>query len=267
MRLISTDFDGTLIEPGTESRCSPALAAALDGHAARGGLWAINTGRSLEHTLSGLKHFRPPVSPDFLLTNERDVYHHRDGMGWVAHGSWNETCRRRHAELFQEAEKIFSFVQELEERIPHFSVLYEDELPAGLVTTTEEVMEQVAREIERASAHHPDFTFQRNTIYLRFCHKEYHKGSALGELCRLEGIGREEVFAVGDHFNDLSMLDGRFAAMTGCPSNAIPIVKDTVRASGGCVANSLWGDGVAEAIEYFLFHRKAAGKPSAAAVD
>lgn len=251
MKLISTDFDGTLIRPGTEDRCSDALAEALEEHSRRGGLWAINTGRSLEQTLQGLAHFRPPVSPDFLLTNERDVYC-RNGMGWVAHGSWNETCRRHHTELFAEAEKIFHFVHELAREIPHFTVLYENDLPAGLITTTEEVMERVAGEIAEAASLCPDFSFQRNTIYLRFCHRAYHKGSALGELCRLENVAREDVFAAGDHYNDLSMLDGTYASLTGCPRNAIEAVKETVRASGGHVASTKWADGVAEAMRRFL---------------
>lgn len=212
--------------------------------------------------MQGLAHFRPPVSPDFLLTNERDVFC-RDGAGWVAHGAWNETCRNRHAQLFQETEKILSFVEELNSEIPHFTILYENDLPAGLVTTTEEVMERVATEIAQASAHHPDFAFQRNTIYLRFCHRAYHKGSALEELCRLEGFAREEVFAAGDHFNDLSMLDGKYAALTACPANAIAIVKETVRASGGYVARADWAEGTAEAITHFNTKEKSGTRFSA----
>lgn len=250
MKLISTDFDGTLIEPNTEGQCPRSFAEALDEHARQGGLWAINTGRSLEHILHGIEHFRPPVAPDFLLTNERDVFC-RDRAGWVAHGTWNETCRRHHTQLFQEAEKIFSFVEELNSKIPHFTILYEDDMPAGLITTTEEVMERVAGELEQAAAHHPDFAFQRNTIYLRFCHRAYHKGSALEELCRLEGFAREDVLAAGDHFNDLSMLDGKYAALTACPANAIDLVKNSVRASGGYVARSNWAEGVAEAMRHF----------------
>jgi HAD superfamily hydrolase (TIGR01484 family) len=258
MKLISTDFDGTLIEPNTEGLCPASFSAALDEHARRGGLWAINTGRSLEHILHGISHFRPPVAPDFLLTNERDVFC-RDGAGWVAHGSWNETCRQRHTQLFQESEKIFSFVRELNSEIPHFTVLYENDLPAGLITTTEEVMERVIVELRQAADHHPDFAFQRNTIYLRFCHRDYHKGSALEELCRMEGFARGDVFAAGDHFNDLSMLDGQYAALTACPANAIQQVKETVRASGGYVARSNWAEGVAEAMRHFGEEKKRDG--------
>lgn len=121
-------------------------------------------------------------------------------------------------------------------------------------------MEQVAAELTEAAAHHPDFAFQRNTIYLRFCHRAYHKGSALQELCRLEGLSREEVFAAGDNLNDLSMLDGRPAALTACPANAMLLVKETVQASGGYVAGASFGAGVAEAMEYFRA-RKKAGAP------
>ena len=251
VRLISTDFDGTLIEAGSQDRCSKAFAAALDAHAGRGGLWAINTGRSLEHTLQGLEHFCPPVAPDFLLTNERDVYRQSDGLGWVAHGTWNETCSRRHVELFREVDKFFSFIQGLAEDRPHFTILYENEVPAGLITTTEDVMEDIAREVARESAAFPGLSFQRNTIYLRFCHRDYHKGSALQELCRLEGVLRDEVLAAGDHHNDVSMLDGTHAAMPACPANAIDLVKETVRSAGGYVAESNWADGVAEALEFY----------------
>jgi hypothetical protein len=269
IRLLSTDFDGTLVGPRGATRCSAALAEALDAHAAAGGLWAINTGRSLEHVLEGLAEFRPPVAPDFLLVNERDVFRRADEIGWVAHGPWNDTCRRRHAQLFAEAGKIFAFLDELAAAIPHFTVLYEDDLPAGLITSTEEVMDRVAAEIEQAAAHHPDFGYQRNTVYLRFCHREYHKGSALGELCRLEGVDRAEVFAAGDHYNDLSMLDGTFAALTACPANAIPEVQDCVRRSGGWVAAARWGDGVAEALRHFTAGGVPRGEPagSRGAVD
>jgi len=266
MKLISTDFDGTLIEPNTEGQCPRSFAEALDEHASQGGLWAINTGRSLQHILHGIEHFRPPVAPDFLLTNERDVFC-RDGAGWVAHGTWNEKCRRQHTQLFQEADKIFSFVEELNSEIPHFTILYEGDFPAGLITSTEEVMERVACELEQAATQHPDFGFQRNTIYLRFCHRAYHKGSALEELCRLEGLAREDVLAAGDHFNDLSMLDGKYAALTACPDNAIELVKTAVRASGGYVARANWAEGVAEAMRHFRKEQRRDGVSAYPAFD
>src|SRR5207253_10741789 len=112
--------------------------------------------------------------------------------------------------------------------------------------------ERITTFIERARARHPNLDYQRNTVYLRFCHADYHKGAALAELARLLEIRRENIFASGDHHNDISMLDGKVAAMPSCPANAIPNVKDAVRAAGGYVAQSEYGAGVREALVYFL---------------
>ena len=251
VRLLSTDFDGTLIAMGSKGRCTPQFAAVLERHERRGGLWAINTGRSLNHTIDGLNLFGAPLEPDFLLTNEREIYARNARGLWMAHGEWNSVCRRRHEELFEQALEMFAFVERLAQESDSITVLYEEKLPAGLVTSSEEVMETVARNIQKEAEHLPDFSFQRNSIYLRFCHRDYHKGSALGELCRLEGIEAAMVLAAGDHFNDLSMLDGSYAKMTACPANAIDAVKQVVRRSQGYIANKNWADGIAEALDFF----------------
>jgi hydroxymethylpyrimidine pyrophosphatase-like HAD family hydrolase len=251
IRLLSTDFDGTLIAIGSQGRCPPDFAAALDEHSRRGGFWAINTGRSLEHAIDGLRIFNAPLEPDFLLTNEREIYRKTSEGRWMPHGDWNSISRRRHGELFGEAHEMFAFVERLAQESDQITVLYEHELPAGLVTGSEEMMEIVANNIRSEAKRIPDFSFQRNSIYLRFCHRDYHKGSALGELCRLEGIEAGAVFAAGDHFNDLSMLDGSFAKMTACPANAIDPVKQLVRRSQGYIAEKCWASGVAEALDYY----------------
>jgi len=43
-------------------------------------------------------------------------------------------------------------------------------------------MDEVAGFIGREAVHFPEFGFQRNTVYMRFCHRDYHKGAALGEV-------------------------------------------------------------------------------------
>ena len=48
------------------------------------------------------------------------------------------------------------------------------------------------------------------------------------------------------------MLDGRVAAMTACPANAIPEVKEAVQASGGYVADRPHGSGIYDALRHFL---------------
>ena len=251
LRLLSTDFDGTLIAHPSDGRCSAAFAEVLKLHRETGGLWAINTGRSLEHAIEGVGIFAAPYEPDFLLTNEREIFLRAEDGGWEPDLSWNGTCRQRHEELFSRAGSVFEKVAELASNSPDVTLIHENGVLAGLVTSSEAVMEEVAGFIIREAVELPEFHFQRNTVYMRFCHRDYHKGAALGALCRTLSIGREQVFAGGDHFNDLSMLDGKYAAFPCCPSNAIAEVKSAVQSAGGYVATKVAADGVAEAWRFF----------------
>jgi hydroxymethylpyrimidine pyrophosphatase-like HAD family hydrolase len=195
--------------------------------------------------------FAPPVLPDFLLVHEREI-HSRIGGGWTAHAEWNNSCRERHAQLYGMAGEVFAAIEQMAgESGNTITLLYEEHGLAGLVTRTEEVMACVAENVGQMASRLPDFSFQRNTVYMRFCHRDYHKGSVLRELCDLVNIHRDEVLAAGDHFNDLSMLDGENAAMTACPANAIDPVKEIVRRAGGHVAEKSWADGIAEALCYY----------------
>lgn len=254
LKLLSTDFDGTLIEHRGIRRCTAAMAEVLMHNKREGGFWAINTGRSLWHAIEGLDEFHPPVPPDFLLTNEREIFHHTPEGRWVPEHHWNETCRERHEDLFRQTGDLFQKIRALTAKHPDINLVEENGLPSGVITSDELVMEEFAAFLESERSGHPDFSWQRNTIYLRFSHRDYHKGSALGEVCRLLGLTRDAVFAAGDHFNDIPMLDGRFAANTCCPANAITEVHNTVRTSGGHIASKPAADGVAEAWHIFESH-------------
>lgn len=255
-RLLSTDFDGTLIAFGGSGACTRDLAAALHDHRQAGGLWAVNTGRSLDHTLDGLARFGGPCDPDFLLTNERDVYRRLDAGGWEPHGTWNDRCREAHDALHEVAAPIFREIEEWFGRQPSVRVVHEEGRIAGLVASSDLEMDRALGPIREIAAAHPLVSYQRNAIYLRFCHADYDKGSALGELCRLEGIAVGEVLAAGDHFNDLPMLRPHRAAALACPANAIPEVREAVESAGGFVAGREFGDGLADGIRHFSGHRR-----------
>ncbi|MFZ4598969.1 MAG: HAD family hydrolase [Terrimicrobiaceae bacterium] len=251
IRLLSTDFDGTLIEHPSDGRCSKMFSEVLLLHKEAGGLWAVNTGRGLEHAIEGLNIFRPPVSPDFLLTNEREIFERNAEGEWKAHEEWNTACYRRHHELYDRATHIIEKIRAHVDRSPHVDIVEEQNRAVGLITTSEDAMHDVAAFLDHETRDFPDFSYQRNTIYLRFCHRDYHKGSSLGKLSEVLEIDRAGVLAAGDHFNDIPMLDGRYAGLSCCPSNAIPAVRETVRNSGGHIASRPAADGVAEAWHVF----------------
>jgi hypothetical protein len=252
IKLLSIDFDGTLVsrvsEPILDRQCMELIRKLQDA----GALWAINTGRSVDLLESGLADFALPIRPDFILTTERDVFRPgRNGQKWEAFGDWNERCARDHAELFCSANSILAEVVDFVNRQTKARLIYEGERLEGLVATNDKEMNQITEFIERARVRHANLNYQRNTVYLRFCHADYHKGAALGELARLLEIPRENIFASGDHHNDISMLDGKAAGMPSCPANAIHEVQDAVQNAGGYVAKKQFGAGVHEALLHF----------------
>ncbi|MEP6603841.1 MAG: HAD hydrolase family protein [Spartobacteria bacterium] len=253
IKLISTDFDGTLVcRTGESDFLDRDCMDFIRELQSDGAVWAINTGRSVDLLESGLADFAFPFHPDFILTSERDIFRPgANGSKWEAFGDWNERCARAHADLYSSAESVMTEVIDFVKQKTKARIIHDAEGPAGLIAVDEEEMSRVTEFIEQARVNQPKFHYQRNTVYLRFCHADYHKGAALAELARKIEISRENIFAAGDHHNDISMLDGTFAAMPACPSNAIDEVKEAVRSAGGYVAQRQHGAGVHEALEHF----------------
>jgi HAD superfamily hydrolase (TIGR01484 family) len=253
IRLLSIDFDGTLVsrvsEPVLDRQCLRLIGELQD----EGAAWAINTGRSVDLLESGLADFEFPIRPDFILTTEREVFRPgANGARWEPFGNWNQRCARDHAELFSNAQPILAEVVDFVTQKTKARLLYHADGLEGLVAENDEEMERITDFIDRVRRNEPKFHYQRNTVYLRFCHADYHKGAALAELARLLDVSPENIFTAGDHHNDISMLDGTVAAMPSCPANAIDEVKNAVRAAGGYVAGKEHGAGVYEALRYFV---------------
>jgi hypothetical protein len=251
IRLLSTDFDGTLVDHYGEPPVDPALFSMLAELRSRGVHWAINTGRDLHFVDDGLREFHFPVEPDFVVTAEREVFHRGSDGRWQDFGDWNRRCYAEHDLLFESASDllrdILGFLQSGAQAEP----IYEGKRMVGLAASSEQEMDKICLFLEEERRRVPGFAYMRNTIWVRFCHEAYSKGTALGELARLTGISRDEIFAAGDHYNDLPMLDGSCAKWVTCPSNAVPAVKEVVRSAGGYLARGRCSTGVVEALEHF----------------
>jgi HAD superfamily hydrolase (TIGR01484 family) len=253
IRLLSIDFDGTMVSRVSEPVLDHECVQLIRELQKEGALWAINTGRSVELLESGLTDFEFPIRPDFILTTEREVFRPgTNGEKWEPFGDWNERSARDHAELFSSAQSILAEVVDFVIQKTKAQLLYHTEGLEGLRAENEEEMNRIVEFIEETRDRESKFHYQRNTIFLRFCHADYHKGAALAELARLIDVSRENIFAAGDHQNDISMLNGEVAAMPACPANAIEEVKTAVRKAGGYIAKREHGAGVREALEHFL---------------
>lgn len=256
IRLLSTDFDGTLVDHFATPPVSPELFDLLAQLQSQRVAWAVNTGRDLGFALEGLREYAFPVEPDYILTNEREIFHRNPRGEWQDYGDWNRRCLVAHDRLFQtEApflDEMLRFVRDETQAEP----IYESGKPVGLCARDDEEMDRVVAHLRASRKPGSLFHYQRNTIFLRFCHADYSKGAALGELCRLTRITAAETFTAGDHHNDLSMLDGRYAHWPAAPGNAIEEVKEAVTKAGGYVAQARCSDGVVEALRYFFEVRR-----------
>ena len=252
VRLLSLDFDGTLVRDWAPPPFSQSLVDILTELRRRHGVMiALNTGRSLALMEHGLESTGFPIRPDFALTTEREVFRWI-GSGWEDFGEWNSRCAEAHDELFARVGPLLEEISTFVEKCAGTRFCHEEGRFVGVVAQSISQMDEICEFIRSRRSYFPFFSYQRNSIYIRFCHASYDKGAALAELQRLIGIPPAETFAAGDNLNDLAMLDAALAHFLACPSNAIEEVKSAVRRQNGFVASEDSGNGVAEALEYFI---------------
>jgi hydroxymethylpyrimidine pyrophosphatase-like HAD family hydrolase len=251
IKLISTDFDGTLFAQFEHPPVSAGLQELIRDLQAGGSNWIVNTGRDLSSLMEAFARARIQIEPDYLVLVEREIYHHC-GPEYRGLEPWNAACTRTHAELFARVRPdLPRLVAWISARF--HARIYEDAYsPFCLVAGNNGNAEAIHDYLDEYCRTVPDLTIVRNDVYARFSHAAYSKGTALAELTRGLGLTAANVFAVGDQLNDLPMLDHRFAHFLAAPQNAVPRVKDAVLRQSGYVSPLCHGDGVADALRFYL---------------
>ncbi len=255
--ILSFDFDGTLVHPESDPIFHPSLGQMIQQLRGQGAAWVINTGRSLSQTLQGLAQYGIFMEPDYIIAQECDIY--RPGLfsKWTDFGSWNRQARKAHDRFVKDHQASLNTIKQMVETQTQASFLQGDYGELGIVGTSEEEMDVIATFIDTHTQQFPDIGYHRNSIYLRFSHSGYSKGTALSELARLLGLTADQCFAAGDNHNDLSMLDPRHARMIATPGNALPPIKAHVERLGGFVATKYASEGMMQALAHFFSAPKA----------
>jgi HAD superfamily hydrolase (TIGR01484 family) len=251
IKLISTDFDGTLFAE-FENPPIPARLVSLIGELQqRGAKWVINTGRDMSSLMETLARAKISVQPDFLVLVEREIYQH-DGVRYASLPEWNAACAHDHAELFARVRpEVAALMDWVNSRFR--ATVYEDAYsPFCLIAGNNGEADLIHERMDEFCGQFPELTVVRNDVYARFCHAAYNKGTALAELSRKLDLTPKDVFAAGDHLNDLPMLKSEFATRLAAPHNAIQAVRDIVTRQHGFVSQFTCGNGVAEGLEYYL---------------
>jgi HAD superfamily hydrolase (TIGR01484 family) len=251
--ILSFDFDGTLHHP-SETPPVPAGFFALirQLREEQGIVWGINTGRSMAQMVEGFIESRFPFLPDWVVAREREVYFPNGFGRWLPETKWNKRCEKEIHGLFKRSKKLLARLRhEVEEHTGAQWIELEGE-PAGIISRTEEEMEWIVDHITPIICAEPHFSWQRNSIYLRFGHRDFQKGSSLCHVASHYQLPPARRFAIGDSHNDLEMLDPANAGMTACPVNAVDAVKEKIRTTGGLITTAAHGHGAIEALQHYF---------------
>jgi hypothetical protein len=251
IRLISTDFDGTLFAEFENPPVPIGLQQLLAALQAQGTRWVINTGRDMSSLMESLVRSRLSVLPDYLVLVEREIYV-REGAHYVPLTEWNRACTLAHAALFDRVRlDIPRLAEWINDRFE--ATVYEDAFsPFCLIAGDNGDADRIVVHLEDYCRAFPELTVVRNDVYARFSHVGFSKGTALSELARRLEIPAKSVLAAGDHWNDLPMLRRERAGYLVAPANAIDAVKESVRNQGGFVSDENCGSGVLAGIEHHL---------------
>lgn len=251
LKIICTDFDGTLHAPGSTPAVPYELQELIGDLQAQGVRWIVNTGRDLTGLVAIMEDAGLSIRPDYLVVVEREI-HGLTGRKYVPWTQWNEKCHREQQVLFGRIyERLPELVNWIHQRF-HAYVYKDDYSPFCLAAATNADTDVIMAYLAEFFRDERELTVVRNDVYARFSHIAYNKGTALEAIARKLEIGTDEVFVAGDHYNDLAMLSRKYGRWLVAPSNAIAEVKSAVSRQEGFVSEQSCGHGVADGLRHFL---------------
>ena len=255
IKLVCLDFDGTIMcydEP--EGHLHPEVIAMLDRLSERGIAWCTNSGRNAEDqsgilkrsVVHGLKHL-----PRALLCCESLIFEKSDGR-YIPSEPWNSWVRVQMRDVQQTVQTMLK--GELDAVVVrHAAKVYvSDEALAFYVTDADGRADRFHADVKKLVTRIQNASLTRNGGWVAILPSATGKGNLLRKYASLSGYRPEEVLAIGDHWNDISMLDGSSVRHVGCPADAMPEVLETVRKAGGIVASAKGPSGTVEIIEHHL---------------
>jgi hydroxymethylpyrimidine pyrophosphatase-like HAD family hydrolase len=254
---ICFDFDGTILryeEP--PEHLHPAIVAALNTLGDRGIRWLSNSGRTLagqleilHHTVQtqGLRHW--PVA---ILHGECYIHLRRDDH-YTPHENWNTRARTAMLDL-QTALQSRCRTQ-LEGLIAAYAPAqshFLEEATVFLATGDEPRQQAFFAGLAAVLKPLPEARLIRNGAWMSILHASVGKGHLLRAWLAHPSHEPARVLAIGDHANDLPMLDGSATPHVACPGDAFPPVRDTVHRAGGYVATAPGPAGSLEALRHYF---------------
>ncbi|MEA1960891.1 MAG: Cof-type HAD-IIB family hydrolase [Bacillota bacterium] len=263
IRLIALDLDDTLLN--SKHQIAPPCVSAIQEARKKGVLVTLATGRMfrsavgfaheleidlplityqgalVKHSLSEKTIYYKPLPTELsrelmYFLKEIGVYYHSYFDDQLYVEAFTEDNEKYASITGVERIKVDSLVDLLESR-PALEIL--------AVVPQKKQLSHLVDELSYRYGEHLNISrFKKR--YLEILNKEATKLHALQVICRQYGIHQSEVMAVGDNYNDISMIE--WAGLGVAMGNAYPEVKKIAN----YVTRSNDEQGVAEAIHRFV---------------
>ncbi|MCD9024647.1 HAD family hydrolase [Cohnella silvisoli] len=253
IRMIAMDFDLTLVNYTNEKGFVPVETQQLLKEVILQGIEVgIVSGRRWEDMKGILQEagvaWGDPF-PSFIITRETFLYWIDDGK-MIPDEEWNRT---RAAEMNHLTRTIFG----------NRSRLFDDMESKGLNAENWilwsdyglEIIFESIKEAEKARVYMSEYmrgtpmtTVNRNSKAILVTLETAGKGNSLMRAAESKGYLPQQVLAMGDSLNDLTMLDGLNGFHSGAVSNADEAVKLAVKKADGVIAAKASGEGIYEII-------------------
>lgn len=262
IKMVATDIDGTILKHNGEF--NPAVLDCLRKLDKSGVKVVLVTGRmnrSAKKIAEIIGINSPVVSfqgalvceniPQEKILYERDIPNEtaKKILAWgkSEHVHMNLYM---HDSLFVEAENEFTKKYVDYQKIP-FTVKPFDELNIDNVNKILLIDYNDAEKIDRLTNYlkkeYPELFICKSTdFFCEICHREATKGDGLRYLQNMYGISKEETLTIGDHNNDIELLQ------SGGVKVAMGNATDELKAIADYVTDTVDNDGFVKAIEKFV---------------
>jgi Cof subfamily protein (haloacid dehalogenase superfamily) len=261
-RLIAADLDGTL--HAEEQPFTPRVRAAVGMAQERGVRVVMATGRVSRTALSFARDLGL-TSP--VICNHGATIHEgqtsallfqqtvplelaREVIAWTPPDITVLVCAQEEFYVVRASEDAIAFVGRYHNHmhiVPDLAQSLQLEPQKIIFVNDEQVSTRLLGSLREQFGHrlHVVQSFSR---YIEITHRDVSKASAVAWLAKRWGILREEVIAIGDQGNDISMIE--WAGLGVAMGNGV----ESVKAIADYIAPSAEEDGVAHVIERFVLN-------------
>lgn len=253
IRLLTTDLDGTLIGSANDFPLYNDFRDRVNRLRDRyGTLWVPCTGRSMR----SFKAFFAPMRmmglrPDYVIIRHAHIFA-LSRYGYMPHVFWSlHVAYMLWTNQWYVREAINDWHRTITGGALGVRTVIKKKNRLRLRFNSEDaaaVAADLLRDRVKTYPHLKVFHYLRE-VDLRTV--PFTKGLAISELSRHLGIPPDEILAIGNGHNDISMLSGEMAHMTGCPANSEPEVMAVVRAAKGHIASKPSLSGVLQILDAY----------------